>query len=100
MAASELMQMEANEGNEAIRLRAASLLALSAAALVLPAVWRPATATSSAADPTGLLVVAAGWLAWALTRVLRASPPSGLGCMPQTGAPSARTPTSSTRAND
>src|SRR3954469_2297641 len=67
MAASELMQMEANEGNEAIRLRAASLLALSAAALVLPAVWRPATATSSAADPTGLIVVAADWVAWALT---------------------------------
>ena len=61
------MQMEANEGNEAIRLRAASLLAVSAAALVLPAVWRPATATSSAADPTGLIVVAAGWVAWALT---------------------------------
>ena len=67
MAASELMQMEANEGNAAIRLRAASLLAVSAAALVLPAVWRPATATSSAADPTGLIVVAAGWVAWALT---------------------------------
>src|SRR3954449_10401399 len=67
MAASELMQMEANEGNEAIRLRAASLLAVSAAALVVPAVWRPGTVSSSAADPTALIVVAAGWVAWALT---------------------------------
>src|SRR4051795_543303 len=61
------MQMEANEGNGAIRLRAAVLLAASTAALLLPAVWRPGTAPDNAADPTGLIVVAAGWVAWALT---------------------------------
>jgi nucleoid-associated protein YgaU len=65
------MQTKATKGNSAIRVRAALLLACSAAALVLPAVWRPAT-SATPGDPTGLVVVAAGWAAWALTIYLAA----------------------------
>src|SRR4051812_13997508 len=67
MSASELMQTEANEGNSAVRLRAGFLLVASAAALLVPALWRPATSSATPGDPTGLVVVAAGWAAWALT---------------------------------
>src|SRR5438270_13918570 len=67
MSASELMQMKANAGNSWVRLRAGLLLAASAAALLLPALWRPATASGTPDDPTGLVVVAAAWVAWALT---------------------------------
>src|SRR4051794_29752228 len=67
MSASRLMQMEANEHNRHIRLRAGLLLAASAAALVLPIVWQPGTGSASPDDPTGLVVAAAGWASWALT---------------------------------
>lgn len=67
MAASQLMQMEANEGNRGQRRRAALLLAASAAALVLPFAWQPGTTSSGPDDPTRLVVTAASWAAWALT---------------------------------
>src|SRR5438270_12852068 len=67
MSPSELMQTKANEGNGAVRLRAGLLLAGSAAGLLVPVLWQPATASSTPGDPTGLVVVAVAWAAWALT---------------------------------
>jgi len=61
------MQTEANEGNGASRYRAALLLVASAGSLLIPALWQPATSSGAPGDPTGLVVVAAAWLAWALT---------------------------------
>jgi hypothetical protein len=61
------MQTKANAGNGAVRLRATLLLAGSAAALLVPVLWRPTTTSATPGDPTGLVVVAAGWAAWALT---------------------------------
>lgn len=59
--------MQVNERNGMVRLRAVFLLGASAAALLVPALWRPATSSVTPGDPTGLVVVAAGWAAWALT---------------------------------
>jgi nucleoid-associated protein YgaU len=61
------MRMEANARNWAIRVRAALLLVACAVTLVLPVMWQPGTSSASPDDPTGLVVVAAGWVAWALT---------------------------------
>jgi len=61
------MQMKANEGNAGIRRRATLLMAGSIAGLALPILWRPATTSGTPGDPTGLVVVAAAWTAWALT---------------------------------
>lgn len=61
------MQMEANVGKHGIRLRALALLAACVAVLALLATWRPALAAQPTDDPTALVVVAAGWAAWALT---------------------------------
>src|SRR5947199_6457086 len=67
MPASATMQMEANARSWAIRVRAALLLGACAVTLVLPVMWQPGTRNASPDDPTGLVVVAAGWMAWALT---------------------------------
>jgi hypothetical protein len=61
------MQTKANEGNSAVRARAGMLFTAAAAVLLVPVVWQPATSSPSPGDPTGLVVVAAGWAAWALT---------------------------------
>src|SRR5438309_7892 len=67
MPASELMQMQANERNGGVRLRAGLLLAGSAAGLLVPVLWQPSITSSSPNDPTALVVIAAAWAAWALT---------------------------------
>lgn len=61
------MQIQANEGNRQARRRAVLLLGGSLLALALPLTWRPSTSIDGPGDPTALVVLAADWLAWALT---------------------------------
>lgn len=61
------MQTKANAYNRAVRLRAGLLLSGSAALLGLPVAWRPGTSSATTGDPTALVVLAAAWVAWALT---------------------------------
>ena len=64
------MQTKANERDPATRLRAALFTAGSLLALAVPLSWRPSTAVTAPADPTALVVLVAGWLAWGLTLYL------------------------------
>ena len=52
MPASELMQMQANERNGGVRVRAGLLLAGSAAGLLVSVLWQP-TITSSTSNVIG-----------------------------------------------
>lgn len=53
-----------------IRIRAAALVAAALATLALLLTHRPSAGHASAQDPTALVVLAAAWVAWALTGYL------------------------------